>query len=375
MKRLLLVVGVAICCLPLGAINAQSLLHWVSGSSQTHAISGKQSGTPLTWNPISDASPLGNGSYRVGRWDSGGDSYDDILCFQWELPADRGLVAGAVIDTARLRLRYGTDSLIINITILAPNYDVSSTNRSTIYYDAVYQRVDVVYEQTCTGPNPLCGHSKTLDGYEGDYELWTAKTQWGTLYLTDAVQDAIDNHNALFSILITAKSISLPGQLWYIKPSDVTLELYYHPPNPTTIDDIKITNVVDGTVDYDLEPESRVRGDQNVYQSSPNAYFADYSQLPHFEPPYATRSWDTWRYHIAETWFAKFEDPSLPRRQKFLDWNNISDDYKAIFLTDVYNGTQKEFQANSASAYPARHKMKREITHEYDGLPIEFKDP
>jgi hypothetical protein len=119
--------------------------------------------------------------------------------------------------------------------------------------------------------------------------------------------------------------LHLPGRLWYINPADVTLELYYHPPEPVQINDITITNVVNGVVDYDLEEESRVRGDLNQY-SGGNPFSADYTQMPPFEPPRASRTWDTQRRHLAETWFARFDDASLPspeRSQNFCFQNHF----------------------------------------------------
>lgn len=134
---------------------------------------------------------------------------------------------------------------------------------------------------------------------------------------------------------------------------------------------IKITNVVNGTVDYDLEPESLVRGDLNRFIG--NA--ADYSQLPVFEPAYVMRDWRVLYKHIAETWFTKYDDVSLPCRMKFRKWDGNNDLYKVMYLTPEFDGVQTEFQAIADSTVPARHKAKREITHGYDGLPFTFRDP
>jgi hypothetical protein len=134
---------------------------------------------------------------------------------------------------------------------------------------------------------------------------------------------------------------------------------------------IKITNVVNGTVDYDLEPESLVRGDINLFIGNE----ADYAQLPAFEPAYVTRDWRVLFKHIAETWFTKFDDVSLPCRMKFREWDGNNDLYKVMYLTPEFDGVQTEFQAIADSTVPARHKAKREITHSYDGLPITFRDP
>lgn len=134
---------------------------------------------------------------------------------------------------------------------------------------------------------------------------------------------------------------------------------------------IKITNVVNNTVDYDLEPESLVRGDLNLFIGNE----ADYSQLPAFEPAYVMRDWRVLYKHIAETWFTKYDDVSLPCRMKFREWDGNSDLYKVMYLTPEFDGVQAEFQAIADSTVSARHKVKREITYEYDGLQIAFKDP
>ena len=154
----------------------------------------------------------------------------------------------------------------------------------------------------------------------------------------------------------------------------MTLELYFHPPAPIEIDSVKITNVVNGEVGYAREAASLVRGDMNQYSSS-NPYYADYAQMPPFEPPRATRSWDTQRRHLAETWFARFDDASLPRPMKFRLWDDEQYRHKVIYQTPLYDAVQTDYWAKSDTVFPARLKVKREITHGYDGLPFAFKDP
>lgn len=134
---------------------------------------------------------------------------------------------------------------------------------------------------------------------------------------------------------------------------------------------VKITNLVDGIVDYDLEATSLVRGDLNQFIGNE----ADYAQLPAFEPPFVVRNWRVLYKHLAETWLAKYEHQSLPCRMKFRYWDMNLDRYKVRYLTDEYDGIQTEYRATSDSVSAARHSAKREITHEYDGLSIQFKDP
>lgn len=367
-------VVMAVLCLPVAALWAQlPALLWSGGPSQTRGITGIYDSWP-TWDPITDASALGNGAYRIGSWENGSDSHDDVLCFQWDLPGSLG--AGAVVDSVHLIIHYSTDSTFtLGLKMFAPNYAIWSTDRSTIFYNAIFDQIDEM-EQTICAPDPqigvMCGVINTLNGSSGYYELWTKKSQYNDMPLTDAVQDAIDNHNSLFSLVFRAASTHLAGRLWYIKPSEVTLMVSYHPPDPEEIDDVTITNVVNNTVDYDLEPESRVRGDLNLFSD----YDADYSQMPHFEPPHATRTWLTQRRHLAETWLARFDDQSLPGPMKFRTWNNADfNNFKVVYQTPLYQGDQTDFWAIPETVFPARLKVKREITHEYDDLPFDFKDP
>ncbi|MFZ1730029.1 MAG: hypothetical protein WBQ23_16095 [Bacteroidota bacterium] len=371
LKILLPLVLVAI-CFPDLVLRAQlPPLLWSSGPSQTRGITGTYDTWP-NWNPIEDASPLGNGSYRVGCWDDGNDSHDDVLCFQWDLPGT--LDSGAIVDSAHLIIRYSTDSMyVLSLRLYAPNYAIWSTDRSTIFYNAIFDQISEMAQPNCM-PDPLygvmCGVINTLNGTTGYYELWTTRYQ-NPMPLTEAVQDAIDNHNSLFSLVMRAELSHMPGRLWYINPADVTLVLYYHPPDPVQINGVTITNYVNGSLDYRTEPESLVRGDLNQF----SGYDADYSQMPNFEPPHATRTWWTQRRHLAETWFTRFEDQSLPGPMKFRNWDEEVDRYKVIYQTPLYDGIQKDYRAIPDTVFPARLRVKREIAYEYDNLPFEFKDP
>lgn len=158
---------------------------------------------------------------------------------------------------------------------------------------------------------------------------------------------------------------SLHGKVYTIDSATVQLTIEF-------LDSIAviITNVVNGINDYDLETESKVRGDQNIFSGD----VAEYSHMPAFETPPALRSWIVGKNHIAETWFAKFEDQSLPCRQKFRKWNLTPEDYHVIKYTGPLYGETTQYRAFSDSVVSARHKVKREITHEYDGLSIAYKD-
>lgn len=133
MRRLIFSAVLAVLCLSAPELRGQlPSEYWRGGPSQTRAISGRSDTWP-TWNPIVDASTAGNSAYRVGSWDVGGEHYDDVLCFQWDLPYS--LSMGAVIDTARLVIRYSTDStFVLALTMFAPNYPISTTDRETIFY-------------------------------------------------------------------------------------------------------------------------------------------------------------------------------------------------------------------------------------------------
>ena len=180
-------------------------------------------------------------------------------------------------------------------------------------------------------------------------------------YVNDAV---VDGHLTLAFALPNEASVH--DHLFLIDSAAVQLTIHYQ--DSFTV---KITNVVNDIEDYDLEAGSLVRGDINIFSGS----VALYSALPAFETPYVTRNWRVNYEHIAETWFSKFDDPSLPRRFKFQMWDNVTARSKVIYQTPPYDALQNEFKAFSAKAYPARHKAKREIHHDYDGLSIAFRDP
>ncbi|MBE0645460.1 MAG: hypothetical protein IH600_15365 [Bacteroidetes bacterium] len=251
LKTLLPLVLVAI-IYPDFVLQAQlPALLWSSGPSQTRGITGTFDSW-TNWNPIEDANPLANGSYCVGSWEDENDSHDDVLCFQWDLPSSLG--AGAVVDSAHLIIHYSTDSTYnLSLSMYAPNYAIWSMDRSTIFYNAIFDQIAEMVQQTC-GSDPqggvMCGVINTLNGSAGYYELWTKTSLSIDMPLTDAVQDAIDNHNSLFSLVFRAAGTHMGGRLWRIKPSEVTLMLYYHPPDPEEIDDVTITNYVNGSLDY-----------------------------------------------------------------------------------------------------------------------------
>jgi hypothetical protein len=372
MKRLMYAVVVLGLCLITNALHAQlPMYYYQSGPHFTRPISGTQSPNISVWDPIVDGSALPDGSFRVGRWDVGTNKNDDILCFQWDLPPSLG--PGAVVDTVRLTMQYSNDSgKTLSVYFYAPNYDLAGTDRAVIFYDAALERIPRI-PLILTAPVSNAYYHITIDGNDGEFLYWTKPATYGDDPLSAAVQDAVDNHGGTFSLLFRAAALSLPNYLWYIDPSDVTLEIYYHTPDPEPIEDVRITNVVNGMVDYDLEPASRVRGDMNIFHA--NSYYADYAQLPPFEPPYATRTWLTWRHHIAETWFSKFEDPSHPGRHKFHDWDTETNKHSVRHLTSLYDGLKIEFRAKTRPAYPARHLVKRELHYGYDGLSIDYRDP
>ena len=287
----------------------------------------RQSTSPPSWNPIVEPNPQGDGSYLVGDWSSGTDTYLEVMAMQWDLPQSLGTIAH--IDSVRLTIPYRSeDSLELAVMFLHADYEIWSRDREDLFLDIA-------------------------------------------LLLSDAVQTAVDDGQDFFSLLIGGSS-AYADKVWKIKPTDVLLEVYHTPPESVLIDSVIITNVVDGTIGWDLLPESRVRGDLNAFDVNG---WADYSQMPHFEPPYTMLSWEKYRYHLTETWYAKFEHQSFNGRRKFRHWNGSDPDYGVADYTPPFYGDTKVYHAETDTVYQTRNLVKREITSSYDGLSFDFKDP
>jgi hypothetical protein len=255
----------------------------------------------------------------------------------------------------------------------APYYSIWTTDRETIWYDAQDGNL-VEVEQRTTIPVTHCEVINQVSGTDGSYEYWTRPYPYTDAPLTEALQDAIDDHDGLFTLLINAFLDSQPDRyLWNINPNDVSLEISYQPAESQMIDSVLITNVVDGIRDWDLLPQSRVRGDTNALISGTR--YADYTMLPPFEPPAASRSWLTWRYHLTETWFAKFEHASFSGRRKFRHWNDQDAVHGVVSYTDLWSGKEMDYRAVADTVFQTRNLIKREITAPYTGLSFDFKDP
>ncbi|MCB2204493.1 hypothetical protein KQI65_07065 [bacterium] len=131
MKRLIIaVVAGLLCLIPVTTLAQQ--LTFIQGSNYTRSIRGKDvSGWPPSWNPITDPSPQGDGSYLVGDWESGNDKYIDVMAMQWDFPLS--LSQGAFVDSVRLTLLYGTSqSLKLSVTFFHADYEIWQHDRDDL---------------------------------------------------------------------------------------------------------------------------------------------------------------------------------------------------------------------------------------------------
>ncbi|MCZ7558618.1 MAG: T9SS type A sorting domain-containing protein [Bacteroidia bacterium] len=274
--------------------------------------------------------------------DAGGGTHIEArFIVDWLIPHDSTMYPNDVVG-ATLRMEYFGNNL--------PDLSMDIWGFSTLSH--LLDRNAVL--SGMTGP-PLL----SVDGSAGLVE-YTDFTGNFRDYVSDAV---VDGHLTL--------AFALPHEEvlhdHFFNFDSVAIQLTIHYQDSFTV---KITNVVNNIEDYDLEAGSLVRGDINIFSGS----VALYSALPSFEPPYVTRNWRVNYEHIAETWHSKFEDPSLPRRFKFQTWDNVPDRSKVIYQTPPYDAVQRDFKAMAKETYPARHKARREIHHDYDGLSIAFRD-
>jgi hypothetical protein len=288
------------------------------------------------------------------------------MAIQWNLPAS--LSEGAYIDSVRLTIQYHNyQSLTLAVRFYNADYEILSRNRNDLFLDIALTREPEILQGSGTYKQRI---HNDLNGSEGTF-FWASQDETYVIApLRDAVQDAIDNGQDYFSLLIGGMSYYL-NKVWSIKPIDVLLEVYYTPPDPEYVDGVTITNVVDGIRDWDVLQESLVRGDENIFDGPD----ADYTELPQFETPPATRSWLTWYNHLTETFFAKFEDQSLTGRHKFKHWNETDALYKVRQPTGTWDGTTDDYRAAADTATKTANLVQREITHGYTGLSFDFKDP
>ncbi|HOJ03402.1 MAG TPA: hypothetical protein PK916_05315 [Bacteroidota bacterium] len=322
------------------------------------------------FDPVYEQSLIG-GDYRIGRVEESAGYHDYRIAFQWEFPASLG--AGAYIRKVTLYFTYYTQSgQTIEQDFEKFSHGIFDLSTEQTLSSIVYRfgtEIDRKGGAFHTYTNQLNGNSGT---YLYTVERFPAVMQDPTELLTQIQLGANNDERRLH--LAFCPYNDHPPKSWLINPESVRLRIEYDPAPSALIDSIFITNVVDGQEDYRSEAASRVRGDLNVFL--PNSWDADYGQLPPFEPPPAERVWSTNYRHIAETWFAKFEDPSLSGRHKHKFWQENLDNYSVIHRTDIYElGDDRIFEAHTDQAYQARHLAKRELFYDYDGLPIEFKDP
>jgi hypothetical protein len=313
-------------------------------------------------------------SCRVGRSNSPVLYHDYRMLLQWDFPESLG--EGAFIRKATLSFTYSTDcGKTITLSFQKLSYQSGNANPYDAMMDIVFERETKIDRVGESPPILFHFYTNTLTGSNGIYEYrvhyYNGVMQNSTELITQ-LQLTCNADDRYFHLGFDPENAH-PDNSWYINPANVRLRIEYDPAPSTLVEDITITNVVDGVEHYDLEPGSRVRGDLNLFLT--NGWDADYSQMPPFEPPYATRSWWTEYKHIAETWFSKFEDQSLSGRHKHKFWNSDLNHYSVVHLTDHFTEDMTEFKAHTAQAYPARHFAKRELQYNYDGLPIEYKDP
>jgi hypothetical protein len=368
MKRLILTVVMGLLCLGSEEVQGQNAPHltFIQGPNISRSIRGRELNYN-DWNPITEPGPQPDGSYLVGDFENGSDRYIDVLGLQWNLPAS--LRSGAHIDSVRLTIDYRNyDGDSLRVRFLHTDYEVWFPPREDVFLDAVLLREPEI-DRVRGAPWLIINDE--LVGSSGRYFYGSKDYPYEDSPPRDAVQMAVDNGQEYFTILIRGEAFYWE-KLWHIKPEDVRLEVYYSPPESELIGPVTITNVVDGTRDWALVPESRVRGDLNVYDHSG---WADYAQLPPFEPPHATRTWDTWYYHLTETWFAKFEHPSFSGRRKFRYWNESDQAYRVAQYTDLWEGDVDDYRAVTDTAWQTRNLVKREITSAYNGLSFDFRDP
>ncbi|MCB2205253.1 hypothetical protein KQI65_10930 [bacterium] len=368
MKRLILaVVAGLLCLIPVTTLAQQ--LTFIQGSDYTRSIRGKYNvGPPASWNPITDPTPRWDGSFRVGDWESGSDRYLDVMAIQWILPAS--LDSGAYVDSVRLTILYRNyQDEEMAVLLYHADYELPSSASDDIFYDVTLQRQPQIPEVHLAGSQRV---NNDLSDTDGKYFYASQDETYANAPLRDAVQAAVDADQGFFTLLLGPFQ-SFTDRVWYIKPMDVLLEVYYTPPDPELIAGVTITNVVDGIRDWDVLPESIVRGDENAYDTT--GFRADYAQLPAFETPPATRSWWQWKDHLTETFFAKFEHQSLTGRHKFKHWNETESKYRVREFTGIWDGRVDDYTAEADTATKAGNLVKREITSAYSGLSFDFKDP
>ena len=164
MKRLILPVVMGVLYLCAMTAEAQPHLTFIQGSNYTRSIRGMDDGYPQ-WDPITEPNPQGDGSYLVGDWESGNDTYLDVMAIQWNLPASLG--EGAYIDSVRLTIQYHNyQSLTLSVRFYNADYEILSRNRNDLFLDIALTREPEILQGSGTYKQRI---HNDLNGSEGTF--------------------------------------------------------------------------------------------------------------------------------------------------------------------------------------------------------------
>jgi hypothetical protein len=286
---------------------------------------------------------------------------------QWDLAYP--LTQGAQITKVILTIEYNnadTRTMDISSGLYSMEYNAWSPSPTTVFHDlysgsastvTIYQGSGYVFTNILQN-----GHG--VWEYENNYNQYVLDD------LLHRMQSSIDNDLNYFTLGI--RGLQWPPTVWSIDKSNVRLYIEYDPA-PSHYVDVNITNVVFGHRDYTYEPDSYVRGDNNVFISGTR--IADYFQLPGFEAPPVTKSWLTNHKHLAETWYVLFESGIVPASH-FKYWQYNVNNYKVMYYTDYFDGTVTQYDASTATVCNGYEFIStRELDNACSGVKFDFRDP
>ena len=311
------------------------------------------------------ASPDTTGRYRLeNRMEGGGNSWVSFFGAEWDIGS--AIPPGSTLTRVTFSVRYKHDSLHTfhsDVKMMAASVPLSWYN--AYFLNTRVQTADWLYHN-CKRP---------YDGYP-------METDQNNVYSITQIPDPLPNStcdlSAFQDSLLQSGRIVLGLQAkphfseYRIHPNDILLTIEFLPPAGDMIEGIRITNVVHAIEDYRLEPESRVRADLNVFLSG--TVDPDYSAMPHYEPPFASRGWLTWRNHDVETWWTAYDNTPDGKREKHKHWDvglhehrPRQRDYKVLFA--------KTYEAIAGDVDSVFIRTTQEIYHPKDNMAFDFADP